>query len=196
MKKFLLIAAMAALALGASAQDYKLEKVWEINDVSFLPTLDSRQGFGMNGKFYINNKKQSVDTVDGVEIVTVPTIYEVDENGLTGVTFDGGRNCAITHDEAGNIIREEHFDESGMPTAFKDGYYVLVREYNEAGKVTHEEYLNADIVGCTVDVRSGAGNACGGILPFSISPILNRKAMTGGKIHQAHANGQVVIAAV
>ena len=81
MKKFLLIAAMAALALGASAQDYKLEKVWEINDVSFLPTLDSRQGFGMNGKFYINNKKQSVDTVDGVEIVTVPTIYEVDENG-------------------------------------------------------------------------------------------------------------------
>ena len=104
MKKFLLIAAMAALALGASAQDYKLEKVWEINDVSFLPTLDSRQGFGMNGKFYINNKKQSVDTVDGVEIVTVPTIYEVDENGLTGVTYDGGRNCAITHDEAGNII--------------------------------------------------------------------------------------------
>ena len=104
MKKFLLIAAMAALALGASAQDYKLEKVWEINDVSFLPTLDSRQGFGMNGKFYINNKKQSVDTVDGVEIVTVPTIYEVDENGLTGVTFPGGKNCGISRDEAGNII--------------------------------------------------------------------------------------------
>lgn len=104
MKKMLLIAALAALALGASAQDYKLEKVWEINDVSFLPTLDSRQGFGMNGKFYINNKKQSVDTIDGVEVITVPTIYEIDENGLTGVTFDGGRNAAITHDEAGNII--------------------------------------------------------------------------------------------
>ena len=104
MKKFLLIAAMAAVALGASA-GYNLEKVWEINDVSFLGTnLDVRQGFGMNGKFYINCKTAKVDTIEGVEIVTVPTVYEIDKNGKTGVTFDGGTNTAITRDEAGNII--------------------------------------------------------------------------------------------
>lgn len=91
MKKLLLIAAMAALALGSSAQDYKLEKVWEITDVSFLPVGDTRQGFGMDGKFYINNKADEV-------------VYIIDENGLTGETLPGGRNCAITRDEVGNII--------------------------------------------------------------------------------------------
>ena len=90
MKKFLLIAAMAAVALGASA-GYNLEKVWEINDISFLTTADCRQGFGMNGKFYINDKVNQ-------------TVYVVDENGLTGETFPGGNNCGITRDEAGNII--------------------------------------------------------------------------------------------
>ncbi len=90
MKKMLLIAAMAAVALGASA-GYNLEKVWEITDVSLLPVADCRQGFGMNGKFYINNKADQ-------------TVYVVDENGLTGETFPGGSNCACTRDEAGNII--------------------------------------------------------------------------------------------
>ena len=92
---------MAALALGASADGYKLEKVWELSTSSVynatgVNILNVRQGFGMNGKFYFNDK----NTADGA----VPTIYEVDENGLTGVTFEGGRNCGITHDEAGNII--------------------------------------------------------------------------------------------
>ena len=101
MKKFLLIAAMAALALGANADGYKLEKVWELNtadvyNAAGVNVLNVRQGFGMNGKFYFNDK----NTADGA----IPTIYEVDENGLTGVTFEGGRNCGITHDEAGNII--------------------------------------------------------------------------------------------
>ena len=106
MKKFLLIAALAAVALGANADGYKLEKVWEISDLSFLGDKNEvRQGIGMNGKFYINNKKQVVDTIDGVPTVTTaPVIYEVDENGLTGVTYPGGANCGITRDEAGNII--------------------------------------------------------------------------------------------
>ena len=56
MKKLLLIAALAAVAFGANADGYKFEKVWEINDLSFLSTPDVRQGFGMNGKFYINDK--------------------------------------------------------------------------------------------------------------------------------------------
>ena len=101
MKKLLLLAAIAALAFGANADGYKLEKVWDLSTSSVysaagVNVLNVRQGFGMNGKFYFNDK----NTADGA----IPTIYEVDENGLTGVTFEGGRNCGITHDEAGNII--------------------------------------------------------------------------------------------
>ncbi len=91
MKKLLLIAAMAAVALGASA-GYNLEKVWELSAPSlFTVTNDVRQGFGMNGKFYIHNKADQL-------------VYEVDQNGLTGVTFEGASNTAICRDEAGNII--------------------------------------------------------------------------------------------
>ena len=70
---------------------YKLEKVWEINDLSFLNTADARQGFGMDGKFYINDKGTS-------------TILVVDQNGLTGETFEGGANVGLTRDEAGNLV--------------------------------------------------------------------------------------------
>ena len=107
MKKLLLIAALAAVALGASADGYKIEKVWELNNpqqVTGLDRLEIRQGFGMDGKFYVNSKLNKVDTIDGVIIPTVPTIYEIDENGLTGVTFPGGTNCGITRDDAGNIV--------------------------------------------------------------------------------------------
>ena len=107
MKKFLLIAALAAVALGANADGYKLEKVWELNnpkEVTGLDRLEIRQGFGMDGKFYVNSKLNKVDTIDDVIIPTVPTIYEIDKNGLTGVTFPGGTNCGITRDDAGNII--------------------------------------------------------------------------------------------
>ena len=70
---------------------YSIEKVWEINDLGFLNTDATRQGFGMNGKFYINDKSTS-------------TIYEVDRNGLTGTTYEGGANCGLTRDEAGNLV--------------------------------------------------------------------------------------------
>ena len=70
---------------------YSIEKVWEINDISFLNTDNARQGFGMNGKFYINDKSTS-------------TILVVDRNGLTGETFEGGSNVGITRDEAGNLV--------------------------------------------------------------------------------------------
>ena len=106
MKKFLLIVALAALAIGASAEGYKFEKVWEINNISsILPTNDCRQGIGIDGKYYVNCKTLVVDTIDGVPIVTTaPVVYELDENGLTGVTFEGGTNCGTTCDEAGNLI--------------------------------------------------------------------------------------------
>jgi hypothetical protein len=68
-----------------------LEKVWEITDLSFLPTADVRQGFGMGGKFYINNKADQ-------------KVIVIDENGLTNVEYPGGANCGISRDEAGNLI--------------------------------------------------------------------------------------------
>ena len=70
---------------------YNLEKVWEINNLSFLTTGEARQGFGMNGKYYINDKAAS-------------TILVVDRNGLTGETYEGGRNVGFTRDEAGNLV--------------------------------------------------------------------------------------------
>ena len=70
---------------------YSIEKVWEISNISFLNTDNVRQGFGMNGKFYINDKSTS-------------TILVVDRNGLTGETFEGGSNVGITRDEAGNLV--------------------------------------------------------------------------------------------
>ncbi len=70
---------------------YNIEKVWEINSLSFLTTDNTRQGFGMNGKFYINDKATS-------------TILVVDRNGLTGETFEGGSNVGFSRDEAGNLV--------------------------------------------------------------------------------------------
>ena len=72
-------------------EPYKLEKIWEITDLSFLTTNDVRQGFGMNGKFYINNKADQ-------------TILVIGKNGLTETTYPGGANCGITRDEAGNLV--------------------------------------------------------------------------------------------
>jgi len=80
---------MAAVALGASA-GYKIEKVWDYNDISSIAAADARQGLGMNGKFYINDKVASL-------------IYIYDETGQIG-TMPGSPNCAISRDEAGNII--------------------------------------------------------------------------------------------
>ena len=136
MKKLLLIAAMAALALGVNAEGYKFEKVWELNSASIgIDKGNIRQGFGMNGKFYINDK----NTADGA----VPTIYEVDENGLTGVTFPGGRNCGITYDQAGNIVVSDAvfptaWVEAGIkvinPTTGETKDYVVPAECGLAGR--------------------------------------------------------------
>ncbi|MBR5685590.1 MAG: hypothetical protein IKX18_05490 [Muribaculaceae bacterium] len=96
MKKLLLIAAMAAVALGASA-GYTIQKVWTLNANDLgLAWAQTRQGFGMDGKFYINDKNNAEGAV--------PTIYIVDENGKSEMTLPGGLNCGITRDEAGNLI--------------------------------------------------------------------------------------------
>ena len=89
MKKLLLFAALAAVALGASA-GYNLEQVWELNTSAILTTADARQGYGMDGKFYINDKGSQ-------------TVYVLDQTGIVG-TLPGGKNCGLTFDEAGNLV--------------------------------------------------------------------------------------------
>ena len=70
---------------------YKIEKIWSVDDLSFVTTNDARQGFGMNSKFYVNDKANQ-------------TILVVGKNGVTETTYPGGANCGITRDEAGNIV--------------------------------------------------------------------------------------------
>ena len=142
MKKLLLIAAMAAVALGASA-GYTLEKVWEISDVSFLPVGDTRQGFGMDGKFYINNKADQV-------------VYIIDENGLTEETLPGGRNCAITRDEAGNIITSDAGFGSTMwvdqsftvrnPTTGESATYMIPNDTGFQGRCDFFGFAKGDLL--------------------------------------------------
>lgn len=73
-------------------EGYGVVKVWDLNGLdSFMSTADVRQGFGMNGMFYINDK-------------AAQSILVVGENGLTNTTYPGGANCGMTRDEAGNLV--------------------------------------------------------------------------------------------
>jgi len=73
----------------------KIEKVWELTDLSSLYLTGVRQGFGMNGKFYINDTQWNGEGE--------PTILVFGEEGLAA-TMPGAANTPITRDEAGNII--------------------------------------------------------------------------------------------
>jgi hypothetical protein len=74
----------------------KIEKVWEISDLASSMYLTGvRQGFGMGGKFYINDTQWNGEGE--------PTLYVYGENGVEN-TMPGGANTPITRDEAGNII--------------------------------------------------------------------------------------------
>ena len=93
MKKFLLLAAFFA-AFTMSAQEFTLTELVSTNNV---PTdrLNNRQGFGMEGKFIVNDKVQGLISVYNAE------------DGTVGKTFETGADSAwpaVTRDEAGNII--------------------------------------------------------------------------------------------
>jgi len=94
MKKILLLAALAAFGLNSFAQDgeFVLEKLWTVDVSSLVTTNDTRQGVGIDGKFYLNVKGED------------PKVVIIDQNGLSEETLPGGTNCGINHDDAGNLI--------------------------------------------------------------------------------------------
>ena len=106
---------------------YSIEKVWEINDLSFLATGDVRQGFGMNGKFYLNDKGSS-------------TILVVDRNGLTGETFEGGSNVGFARDEAGNLV----VSNAAFPNSWASSPEIKVINPATGDVVTHT--LPAEVI--------------------------------------------------
>lgn len=95
MKKVLLLAACAAMFTGAfadtTADGYTITKATDVAWPADAPNLECRQGFGMNNKFYIQNKaKQELQVYDltGKLVKTIPS------GKATGVSFD----------EEGNIV--------------------------------------------------------------------------------------------
>ena len=105
MKKLLLLAAVA-VAFGASAQT--LTRTWKVETADALPRLECRQGVGMNGKIYINNKADQ-------------KVYVVDKDGVSATTLPGGTHVATAKDEAGNLIvtNTAFPDIAGEGTAFR-----------------------------------------------------------------------------
>jgi len=94
MKKILLLAALAAFGLNSFAQDgeFVLEKLWTVDVSSLVTTNDTRQGVGIDGKFYLNVKGED------------PKVVIIDQNGLSEETLPGGTNCGINRDDEGNLI--------------------------------------------------------------------------------------------
>lgn len=97
MKRQLLTAALMLTGIFAltpsadakSSMDSKLTLLWMNTDVAPLE-LDARQGFGKNGKFYIQNKStKKIEIWDGTG--------KIDE-------ISSGDGTNITFDDAGNII--------------------------------------------------------------------------------------------
>lgn len=93
MKKFLLLAAFFA-ALTMSAQEFTLT---EVTSTSNVPTdhANNRQGFGMDGKFIVQNK-----------VLGQINFYSPEDGALLNTLVTGATASwpAITCDEAGNII--------------------------------------------------------------------------------------------
>ena len=103
---------------------YKLEKVWEMaTPFASEVTGDVRQGFGMNGMFYINNKADQKVVVVG-------------ENGIANTEYPGGANCGITRDEAGNIV----VSNAAFPGAWVEATIKVINpETNEMKEYTVPE---------------------------------------------------------
>jgi len=113
MKKFLLMAAMAAVAMGASAEGYTIEKVWEVNATQiFASTGDVRQGFGMDGKFYINDK--SSQTIFVIDERYAPNIGDVDnDNAISISDVSALIDYLVSSNTEGIIVDNGDMDNDG-----------------------------------------------------------------------------------
>ena len=103
---------------------YKIEKVWEMACPFESDMIGHvRQGFGMNGKFYINNKADQ-------------KVIVIDENGLANTEYPGGANCGITRDEAGNLV----VSNAAFPGAWEEATIKVINpETNEMKEYTVPE---------------------------------------------------------
>lgn len=133
MKKVLLLAACAAMFTSAladtTADGYTITKATDVAWPAELPSLDCRQGFGLNNQFYIQNKaKQELQVYDltGKLVKTIPS------SKATGVSFD----------EAGNIVMS-------LSTFSNDGGYrtdtVQIKVVSADGKTVKNYKLPTDI---------------------------------------------------
>ena len=121
-------------AKGETTTAVGLRKLWQVNNTGVLPAdipvNDMRQGFGMNGKFYVNSKCQVLDTVTNT-YTTVPTVYVFDENGIVTKTYPGGLNCGITRDEAGNLV----ISDAQFPNAWNEAQIKVINPETDLTKV-------------------------------------------------------------
>ena len=112
-----------------TADGYTITKATDVAWPAELPSLDCRQGFGLNNQFYIQNKaKQELQVYDltGKLVKTIPS------SKATGVSFD----------EAGNIVMS-------LSTFSNDGGYrtdtVQIKVVSADGKTVKNYKLPTDI---------------------------------------------------
>ena len=160
---------------------YTIEKVWEINNLGFLTTAEVRQGFGMNGMFYINDK-------------SAQTIYEVDSNGLTGNTFDGGANVGFTRDQAGNLV----VSNANFPNPWASSPQIKVINPTTGDVVTRTLPANLVNFGRSDNMGFPKGNLMGDgelyLVGANSGTSISRIAFTGGELdndnsYLANCNG-------
>ena len=141
---------------GEPEDGYKIEKLWEITDLSFMTTADVRQGFGMNGMFYINDKANQ-------------KVIVVGEGGLADTEYPGGANCGITRDEAGNlVISNAHFPDAWTaestikvvnPVTNEVKEYVVPEECGMAGRCDFIGFAKGNLMEDGVIYLTGATNS-------------------------------------
>lgn len=107
-----------------------IEKVWEIADLSSLYLTGVRQGFGMNGKFYINDTEWNGEGE--------PSIFVFGENGLEN-TMAGSANTPISRDENGNIIVTTNVEFPAASWSAEAGIKVINPETGDVKEYTIPE---------------------------------------------------------
>ncbi len=181
MKKFLLCAAFAATMFSMSAQEITIEKLWGLEEV---PTVaDCRQGVGLNGKFYINDKANQKVLVYG-------------ENGLEDQEFEGGANCGINIDQAGNII----VSLATFPNAYwtMDNETAMIRVINPvSGEVTDLPLASEanhpgrlDVLGRAFGDLMGDGEL---YLPYSVTSVTQGETFNGTICRHAFSDGDLLV---